>query len=233
MKRTTGSRSRVRSTTPARIDEILTSAREVLVRDGYAHFNLRKVAMEVGVRLATIQHHFPTREALLTAAITKAMRDWGRRYQEIAHQSSSDPEQRLRELHQQSLDFLDSPETAPLIVECFALAQHDESIRDLVLAQYSAYRSLYRELLSEVRPDLSTETLTAFATVLIAQIEGLVLLLRQDDPNGPNRKALELAMNCQFDAFMTAFRAHRSDEAPLTARPDTGAASRRSRTARS
>lgn len=209
MRRTTGSRSRVRSTTPARIDEILTNARDVLVRDGYAQFNLRKVAAEVGVRLATIQHHFPTREELLMAAIAKAMRGWGRRFQEIVHQPSTDPEQRLRELQQQNLEFLYNPETAPLIVECFALAQHDQSVRDLVLAQYSAYRSLCADLLRELRPDLSSETLTAFSTVLIAQMEGLVLLLQQDDPNGPNREAVELAMQCQFDAFMTAFRARR------------------------
>src|SRR5262245_32569656 len=91
-------RTWVQSGTPARIDDILTKARDVLVRDGYADFNLRKVAAEVGVRLATIQHHFATREALLTAAITKALEGWGHAFVRVVAGSGRDPEQQLRSL---------------------------------------------------------------------------------------------------------------------------------------
>jgi AcrR family transcriptional regulator len=213
-KNATNVRTWVRNSTPARIDEILTKACDVLVRDGYADFNLRKVAAEVGVRLATIQHHFPTREALLTAAITKAMQGWGARFQEIAGRSARDPERRLRELQQQNFALLDDPETAPLIVECFALAQHDEAVRVVVQGQYFAYRRLFADVLHEMRPDLSNDTLMAFATVLTAQMEGLTLMLRHDDPHQPNRAALERALKSQFDAFVTAFRTYR----PGTAR---------------
>ncbi|HTO57263.1 MAG TPA: TetR/AcrR family transcriptional regulator [Pseudomonadales bacterium] len=206
-------RTWVRSSTPARVDEILTKARDVLVRDGYADFNLRKVAAEVGVRLATIQHHFATREALLTATITKAMHGWGQRFQEIAARSMRNPERRLRELQQQNFAFLDDPETAPLIVECFALAQHDASVRDVVQAQYFGYRRLFADVLGEMRPDLSNDTLMAFATVLTAQIEGLTLMLRHDDPHRPHRAALERALKTQFDAFVASFRAYRPGSA--------------------
>lgn len=206
----TNARSWVRSSTPARVDEILAKARDVLVRDGYANFNLRNVASEVGVRLATIQHHFATREALLTAAITKAMEGWGARFQEIASRTRRDPERRLRELQQQNFEFLDDSETAPLIVECFALAQHDASVRAVVQAQYFAYRRLFADVLREIRPALSDDALMAFATVLTAQVEGLTLMLRSDDPHPPNRAALERALGFQFDAFVASFRAYRS-----------------------
>jgi AcrR family transcriptional regulator len=205
----TTARAWVHGSTPARVDEILAKARLVLVRDGYAGFNLRKVAAEVGVRLATIQHHFATREALLTAAITRAMQDWGARYQEIAGRSARAAERRLRELQEQSFAFLDDPATAPLIVECFALAQHDASVRHVVQTQYSAYRSLFAGVLREIRPDLSRETLLAFATVLTAEMEGLTLMLRSDDPHRPSRAALERVLRSQFDAFVASFRAHR------------------------
>ncbi|HET6473668.1 MAG TPA: TetR/AcrR family transcriptional regulator [Pseudomonadales bacterium] len=219
-KNATNVRTWVRSSTPARVDEILRKARDVLVRDGYADFNLRKVAAEVGVRLATIQHHFATREALLTAAITKAMQGWGERFQEIAGRSARDPERRLRELQQQNFAFLDDPETGPLIVECFALAQHDASIRAVVQMHYFAYRSLFADVLREMRPDLSNDTLMAFATVLTAQMEGLTLMLRRDDPHQPNRAALERALKSQFDAFVASFRAYR----PTGARGSTNSA---------
>src|SRR5262245_39000683 len=133
-------RAWVQSSTPARIDDILSKARDVLVRDGYADFNLRKVAAEVGVRLATIQHHFASREVLLAAAITTALDDWGRGFGRIAAKSGHDPERRLRDLQQLNFDLLDDPSTAPLVVECFALAQHDESVREIVHSQYARYR---------------------------------------------------------------------------------------------
>ena len=163
-------RAWVQSGTPARIDDILTKARDVLVRDGYTDFNLRKVAAEVGVRLATIQHHFATREALLTAAITKALEGWGRGFARIATKSTRDPERRLRELQELNFDLLDDPSTATLVVECFALAQHDESVREVVQSEYFRYRSLYADVLREIRPDLSTDTLMAFATVFTAHL---------------------------------------------------------------
>lgn len=205
----TTARAWVHGSTPARVDEILAKARLVLVRDGYAAFNLRKVAAEVGVRLATIQHHFATREALLSAAIARAMQEWGARYHEIACRTARAPERRLRELQEQSFAFLDDPTTAPLIVECFALAQHDASVRSVVQTQYAAYRGLFADVLHEIRPGLSRETLLAFATVLTAEMEGLTLMLRSDDPHRPPRAALARALRSQFDAFVASFRAHR------------------------
>ena len=209
-------RAWVQSGTPARIDDILTKARDVLVRDGYAEFNLRKVAAEVGVRLATIQHHFASREALLTAAITKALEGWGREFLRISTKVERDPELRLRDLLALNFDLLDDPSTAPLIVECFALAQHDAAVRDVVQSQYFGYRRLVADVLREIRPNLSADTLMAFATVLAAQLEGLVLLLRRDDPHRPNRALIRRALDSQFNAFFVAFRAYRPGRSAAT-----------------
>jgi hypothetical protein len=48
-----------------------------------------------------------------------------------------------------------------------------------------------------------------FATVFTAQLEGLVLLLRRDDPNRPNEVMLRRALDSHFDAFIAALRAYR------------------------
>jgi AcrR family transcriptional regulator len=219
MQRNGAARAWVQSGTPARIEDILTKARDVLVRDGYADFNLRKVASEVGVRLATIQHHFASREALLTAAVTKALDDWGRAFLRISTRSERDPERRLRDLQNLNFDLLEDPSTAPLVVECFALAQHDEAVRDIVLFQYFRYRRLVADVLREIRPSLSADTLMAFATVFTAQLEGLVLLLRRDDPHRPDGALLRRALDSQVDAFFTAFRAYGARRLRKASRP--------------
>src|SRR5262245_7311603 len=202
-------RAWVRSSTPARIDDILAKANEVLARDGYANFNLRKVAAEVGVRLNTVQYHFENREKLLGAAITNAMEDCGRGYARIASKPDCSAEERLLQMQQFSLYFLDEPATAPLLVECFALAQHEKSVREIVHTEYFRYRSLFAELLNEIRPDLSTDELMAFATVFAAQQEGFVLLLHRDDPHRPNEPLLRRALDSQCDAFVAALRTYR------------------------
>ena len=62
---------------PERRAQLLEAARAVLVRDGYRGLTLRAVAGEAGVRLATLQHIFPTRADLLRALEQKVIEDCG------------------------------------------------------------------------------------------------------------------------------------------------------------
>ncbi|MGE0625651.1 MAG: TetR/AcrR family transcriptional regulator [Pseudomonadales bacterium] len=190
------------------MEEILVSACEVLVRDGYAGFNLRKVAAEVGVQLRTVQYHFKNREALLGAAVERALIEWGRAYFDIVKTPES-AEQKLRDVLRLNLDLTERPSTSQLLLECFALAQHDALIREIVQSQYYEYRRLIAKLLHEIRPDLSDEGTMGFATVFAAQMEGLTVVLHSDDPNRPNEAALRLALDVQCDAFISALREHR------------------------
>ncbi|MCA8893865.1 MAG: TetR family transcriptional regulator, partial [Amphiplicatus sp.] len=48
-----------------RVEQILETARTILVRDGHAGLSMRKVAQESGIALGHLQHFFATREALL------------------------------------------------------------------------------------------------------------------------------------------------------------------------
>ncbi len=225
---TVTSRTWVRSSTPARVDDILAKAREVLIRDGYTNFNLRKVAIEVGVRLATVQYHFADRDTLLRAAVTTALEQWGDGFLNAAAQTERSAEDRLREVQRLNLEFLETPSTAPLLVECFALAQHNEVVRDAVQFEYFKYRKLLVHLMREIRPDLSSEELMGFAMVFAAQSEGLVLLLRRDDPHRPNEAMLRRALDSQFDGFVEALRAYRSSGAARTARGKAAVTRKRS-----
>jgi AcrR family transcriptional regulator len=204
-----GTPSRIRSSTPSRVDDILAKARDLLVRDGYADFNLRKLAAEVGVRLNTIQYHFESRDALLAAAITKALESWGRGYEEIA-KAPGTVDRKLRDIQRLSVDFLEEPSTEPLLIECFALAQHNAFIREIVQKQYYEYRKMFMPLLREVRPDLSDDELMGFATVYVAQMEGLLVVIHPDDPHRPKESTLRIAIDCQVEAFVAAVRNYRS-----------------------
>jgi len=58
-------------------EKLLEGALECLYDKGYAHTTARDIASAAGVSLAAIGYHFGTTEALLNAALNRAMEDWG------------------------------------------------------------------------------------------------------------------------------------------------------------
>lgn len=56
-----------------RREQLLTSAREVLVRDGLASLTLRAVAAEAGVHLGTLQYIFRSRAELVEALVDRVL----------------------------------------------------------------------------------------------------------------------------------------------------------------
>ena len=58
-------------------DKLLAGARICLYDKGFARTTARDVASAAGVSLAAIGYHFGTTEALLTAALIEALKEWG------------------------------------------------------------------------------------------------------------------------------------------------------------
>jgi AcrR family transcriptional regulator len=58
-------------------EDLLAGARTCLFDRGYARTTVRDIATTAGVSMAAIGYHFGSKEALLTAALAEATRDWG------------------------------------------------------------------------------------------------------------------------------------------------------------
>ncbi|MFB8000772.1 TetR/AcrR family transcriptional regulator [Nocardia sp. NPDC056000] len=58
-------------------EDLLAGARTCLFEKGYARTTVRDIATAAGVSMAAIGYHFGSKEALLTAALTEATREWG------------------------------------------------------------------------------------------------------------------------------------------------------------
>ncbi|MFI1916629.1 TetR/AcrR family transcriptional regulator [Nocardia sp. NPDC020380] len=58
-------------------EDLLAGARECLFEKGYARTTVRDIATASGVSMAAIGYHFGSKEALLTAALGEATREWG------------------------------------------------------------------------------------------------------------------------------------------------------------
>ncbi|MEU8896176.1 TetR family transcriptional regulator [Nocardia sp. NPDC048505] len=58
-------------------EDLLVGARVCLFDKGYARTTVRDIATAAGVSMAAIGYHFGSKEALLTAALAEATREWG------------------------------------------------------------------------------------------------------------------------------------------------------------
>lgn len=60
---------------PSTADEILTYARTLLISGGYNGFSYADIANEVGIRKASIHHHFPTKADLVRTLVSRYRQD--------------------------------------------------------------------------------------------------------------------------------------------------------------
>lgn len=199
-------RKRAKARKQARAEQLVECATEVLVRDGYAQFSLRRVAADLDVRLGTVQYYFPSREALLTAALTRAFAAWTASFDEILAKVDWSPEARLFELQTVNLELQFNTASSPLLLELFAFSQHEPFIRRLMEASYLGHRRRIARLLAEIRPDIELDRLMEFATVLSAQWEGLSLFTLPGAPARPSLESLKDICGRTLAAFLTTLR---------------------------
>ena len=85
-------------------DTILQVARRLFSRQGYTATSVRQIAEETGIGKATIYHHFPDKQAIITALFERSRG----RMDEVLAQMRTEPEprRRLRTAVEASLSFL-------------------------------------------------------------------------------------------------------------------------------
>lgn len=192
----------VRKSPEVRSAEILAAAGKAFIRDGYAAFSLRTVAADVGIRLSTLQHHFPSRELLLAATLADVLGGWGVQLRAVAFDTSIPVPERMKRVLQVNLDLMLEHTTAPVLWELFALSQHEEFARRFAQKTYLDFRQVFVDMMAEVRPDLSAQQLMAHATLIVAQTEGLTVFMRPDDPAGLPVESVRQALDMFVDGFM-------------------------------
>lgn len=195
-------RKQVRKHPDVRSAEILAAAGRVFVRDGYALFTLRSVAAEAGIRLSSVQYHFPSREVLLAATLKDVLGGWGVQLRAVAFDKQIPAPDRMKQVLQVNLDLMLEQTTAPVLWELFALSQHEEFARKFAQATYLDFRHVFTGMMAEVRPDLSPQQLMAHATLIVAQTEGLTVFMRPDDPAGLPVEAVRRALDQFVDGLM-------------------------------
>lgn len=167
-----------------RRDAIARAARALIVEKGVEGLRTRDIADKVGINIATLHYHVPTKEALieLVAASLKA---------DFMQQTIDRPRDHLSPAERMEAEFVDfrevaleRPEVMLVFSELMERGRRDPRIAEAILPMKRKWREILRDLLTEgvsaglYRADLDTD---AFATIMIASFIGFC----RNPRNGP------------------------------------------------
>ena len=129
--------------------EILDYAQELLQSRGFGGFSYKDLAEKLGIRRASIHHHFPTKEDLGVALCERYTAMHNEAFGQLAE--ISDPYKRLESLFQLGLQFAEEGKICPIGALETEFNLLPEAIQANVEALASHHRTTVADILEEGR----------------------------------------------------------------------------------
>ena len=183
----------------SRREQILDTTMEVLAFEGDASVTMRGIADRVGIRLSTLQYHFPNKQELLRCTIEKCIGSVISRMEDIATRSKLDPIKKLRKVLKLHLTTSCDLFVSKFFSAIWALASHDKDVEKLLNEIYKRDCERYAGFIHHANPKLSKKTCETRAMLLLAQLEGLVLFITPGRLGANQTKALEKELDRVID----------------------------------
>ncbi|MEX3691431.1 TetR/AcrR family transcriptional regulator [Paraburkholderia sp. BR14263] len=189
-----------------RTPEILEAAIDVLAKYGNVGFALRRVASEVGIHLATLQHYFPSREDLLRAAMEEVATRYLTLYQSLVKDDERSPEVRLDAIVDVAFDELTKPGThiAPFCLEGWSMGEREEFARALVARFNRQFQETFASLVGNINPSLTPQECALRGRLLYSHMAGLIVLVRPVRGSSADIEALRAATKVVWRALSAA-----------------------------
>jgi TetR/AcrR family transcriptional regulator, cholesterol catabolism regulator len=89
---------------PETYQKILSTAHQLFVQQGYTATSMRQVAEAAGIGKATIYHHFPDKQSILAALLSRNITRMDEAMQLV--RAENDPRRRIRVAAEASIEFL-------------------------------------------------------------------------------------------------------------------------------
>lgn len=183
-----GSKSRASRKGELRRQDILDTAKSILVDEGWEAFSMREVAARIGIRHGNLQYYFPTKQDLLvalydsevsvyTSAIAAAVASAGTRQSAIEGILDS------------GIAMVRRPETQLWRIAA-ALGPQDSEMEAILARDNQLYRDELMSAFSDISPGLTRQQQAVLARFVQVLVDGLSLQLMTDDPSSRQMKSL-------------------------------------------
>lgn len=177
-----------------RAREILTVARTILSREGNAGLSMRAVATEIGISLSTVQHYYPSRDALLEALLLDMLDAYQEGVNRIA--AADVGKGRLAQFEHvidYLLDDISDHENSAVMRELWALASRNQFAAEIVDKFLRRGRKVLRDLIQGLEPTRPAGECELRGALVLAQLQGLTLFLASPVALTPSLKDLKPA----------------------------------------
>ncbi len=160
-----------------RLATILQVAREIFALEGYSKLTLRRVALQTGIHLASLQHYFATKEDLLGALLDDTNLYHDRVLQQIMAQPVDSADERFIFFIRHQLAEHQNIHTCGFFFQLWSLAPNHKFAQTLMEKMYTNYSNQLFQLMRDMRPELEADELQQRAALIVAMLEGMMLLV--------------------------------------------------------
>jgi AcrR family transcriptional regulator len=170
----------VREKGQERVETILEAALSLLIEQGYSGLSLRKISASAGIQLGHVQYYFPIKQDLLRTMLDRWLTGFQTTVNEHVSQAESEGApalDRLLKVIDLSLRDMRTPMGSIMIWEVWALAPRDPFVEQFMERLYKDLRTVYRKLIQEHNPTLTTQRAHLIAGSLSSLVEGASLYL--------------------------------------------------------
>ncbi len=188
----------------ARAEAIVVDAIQLITEEGYGEFSLRKVATRNGIKLASLQYHFKTKEVLLNAVLDQVLREYEERFTQGDAElyASIAPEQLLEFTIDFVLEDAQRVESSNFFFQLWAMSCHEPSAAKIQEKIYAIYRKTFSELIQMLNPALSAAERNIRSILIISMLDGLMLFISKG--KSQKRYVSKIAQQAKKEALRIA-----------------------------
>jgi hypothetical protein len=128
------------------------------------------------------------------------------RFRLLADDVQRTPEARLEALLDETFDALTGPDNvvSPFALEVWCLAEHQESVRDLMVKVSGDFQEVFSKLVAEINPALARDECRLRGALIYSHWQGLIVFLRRSGRNAPDAVAFRTATKVVWKALSNA-----------------------------
>lgn len=165
-----------------RVIQILETALEIIIEDGYPALTLREVARRCKIQIGAVSYYYKSRSDLLQDVLNMVLVPYAENIGEIVDKPGLSPEQKLEQFIRLLLEDIQTKRTTRLFPHLWALANHDSFVAKAVDSIYILERRTLVQLIGEINPGLDAQQREALAVFVSASIAGSTMFVGFEKP---------------------------------------------------
>jgi AcrR family transcriptional regulator len=183
-----------------RRQQIVDTAKRVMLEHGLDRLVLREIAEQVGIAHGNLQYYFPTKRDLLVAIFDAEVAKYTDSMRSAVAATSS-RRGRLEAIVESGIRELRSPESA-LWRMLMSMADHNADLAAILKKENDLYQSVLVNELKQIAPQLSLQRRRHIAKIVHAILDGLGIQQIHDEPDSADMRALESEIKAAIVALV-------------------------------